>query len=154
MIRLILTAVLGNTLLRVYGLLLYPFAYILREWLRDESGGIKYCLLHRWHWLWIVLDDSIYIEYGVEYQPATQRFGSEFLSSFYWSAWRNSCVNFWNWYAVGRLLEGETEPPYFRLGKHEKGYRIRFKQFIGNSRIDCGYSDGTGRFEMKTRKVI
>lgn len=155
-IRLLLTGVLGNTLLRLYCIVLYPLAYVLQDKIRGLSEEKRYCLSHRWYFLWILLDDSIFISHQKDYAPQHKKFKNDFLSSWWWSAVRNSCVNYWNWTAVGRLREGYPKTaPYFRLGTHELNgvaeKRIRTKFYIGKIRFDIGWSDGSGRFEMKLR---
>lgn len=163
-LRLMFVAIMGNTLLRLYGLLLYPIAYYNRYNIRyvktDSVEDRRYCMYHKWHWLWIVLDDSVFLSYG---QDCNRKYIPSFWASYKWSVWRNSCVNFWNWNAVGRLEDGQKVAPYFRLGKHKLGDRIRFKIFIKDidlfilkvivRQIDVGWSDGSGRFEMKVRIV-
>lgn len=95
---------------RVLSALLYPAIYPLRRLLRNEKMLWPEYLYRTNFWpLWLFLDDSIFMEFNTDfagrakYYPAViWRTGSDFLRSYWWSAIRNSCVN-WNNYSALRL---------------------------------------------------
>ena len=102
---------------RVLSAVLYPLAYALRRQLR--TGKVMrpdYLYRPAFAPLWLLLDDSVFIEFGVDYGNREKYFpafvwasGSDFLKAYWWSAIRNSCVN-WNNYAsrkIGRFLSEE-----------------------------------------------
>lgn len=163
-LRIIFIGLFMNAVLFLLAPIMYPLAFYLRDFIRTGIEPAKRnCLPHRKYmrWLWYFLDDSIYISKGREYntdihgdgwQPDN---GDSLLSSYYWSAWRNKGVNYWNWTAVGRLEGYRPYPPYFNLGEYTLGdrtvTRIYTKFNLFGKVISCGYSFGSGRFEFKGR---
>ena len=110
---------------RVLSAVLYPVAYALRHKVRyqtltpiDWRDYLRLPLHGYWWPLWLLLDDSVFIEFGVDYGNREKYFpafvwasGSDFLKAYWWSAIRNSCVN-WNNYAAMKLGRFLSEEPH------------------------------------------
>ena len=105
----LLAYLLLEPLKRVASAVVYPLAYAVRRRLR-AAPALNDLLYHTDFWpLWLFLDDSIHMEQGREYDDKAKRYPAvmwrwhnDFLLSYWWSAIRNSCVN-WNNYSAYRL---------------------------------------------------
>lgn len=127
---------------RVLSALLYPLAYALRRWLRCAKMISPGFLYHTPFWpLWLFLDDSIFMEQGREYDDKEKRYPAvlwrwhnDFLLSYWWSAIRNSCVN-WNNYSAYHL--GSLVSEISHHGADKNFYKVR--QFANGVRPYCEF---------------
>ena len=151
---------------RIVSLCLYPLIYPFRAKLRTKAILWKtYLFKPAFKPLWFFLDDSINMEQGEEYDDKEKRFPAilwelhnEFLLSYWWSAIRNSCVN-WNnnvAFKLGHKLQcmkkwgGKNSFVELRLFAHGKK-RLYTEFFIGSKWFQFGFIS-CGRFEIDLLK--
>ena len=151
---------------RVLSAVLYPLAYALRRQLR--TGKVMrpdYLYRPAFAPLWLLLDDSVFIEFGVDYGNREKYFpafvwasGSDFLKAYWWSAIRNSCVN-WNNYAamkLGRFLSEEDHAGkrnFYVTRTYEHGRRPYCEFWLFGRWNQVGWLKGQSpRFEINLFK--
>jgi hypothetical protein len=150
--------------IRIYAMIVYPIAYHYRFEIRKGTTHYpnkyqRFTMQHKWHWLWITLDDSVYMVYYKDYKPNMyspyRENIIEFFKAYHWSVLRNCCVNLKNWIVIGPVIEPELEEEYCKIRRHALGDRLRIKKLIwnGTHKFDIGWTDGNGRFEFKIRKI-
>jgi len=96
---------------------IYPLAYSLRWYIRTGEILVQnylYKWRKGWFWLWIYLNDSIYLSYNLEY-PTEQKYYPKFIwkLSDFWRSWwfnsvRNNAVNYNNYTAfciIGKFIK-------------------------------------------------
>ena len=106
---------------RILSAVLYPLAYALRRQLRtDKVMRPEYLYEPTFFPLWLMLDDSIHMETGYDFAASEKKYpawiwnngtAGEFLLSYWWSAIRNSFVN-WNNYCAFKLGDMVSEEPH------------------------------------------
>ena len=149
---------------RVVSALLYPLAYALRRQLR--TGKVmrpEYLYEPAFFPLWLLLDDSIRMETGEDranqpgkYPAWVNALGWNWLKCYWWSAIRNSCVN-WNNYAayrLGRFLHEEDHAGkrnFYIIRTYEGGRRPYCEFWLLGRWNQVGWITG-GRFEIDVMK--
>ena len=172
----ILVYLLLEPVKRVVSALLYPLAYALRRQLRTgEVMRPDYLYRPAFAPLWLLLDDSIEMEQGKDYDDKAKRYPTilwrchnDFILAYWWSAIRNSCVN-WNNYAAYRLGSFQQVEAAFGAASfadiraRRAGWRVERRRFSGGVRLYCefyllrrwnqiGWITG-GRFEIDVMKA-
>lgn len=131
--------------------------------------------------LYYLLDDSIYIECGVDYNTNIKGSGGmkrsknpfvKYIKSLYWSAFRNCAVNYRNIYRLGPCLnKPEGEAKYigiFKYGGQIKkedinirfpeteaiDMKVYFKVFGIQFKFRWGWTLGDGRLESFTIRTV
>jgi len=161
---------------RVLSALLYPAIYLLRGVVRDtESVTWKGYLYTPEKCLgaflaWLMLDDSIHMETGYDFAASEKKYpawiwnngkAGEFLLSYWWSAIRNSFVNWNNLSAyllgsyVGELSHTGSEKNFYKVRLYTNGVRPYCEFYLFGRWNQVGWLKGTPRFEidiMKRRK--
>lgn len=127
---------------RVISALLYPVAYALRRQLRtDKVMRPEYLYEPTFFPLWLMLDDSIRMETGEDcarqdnkYPAWVLSLGWKWLRCYWWSALRNSCVN-WNNYCAYKL--GDYRYALAHYGSDRNFYKVR--QYTNGVRPYCEF---------------
>ena len=152
---------------RILSALLYLFIYPFRESVRDMFAVMWLEYLYRTTFkpLWFFLDDSIEMEQGIEYDDKEKRYPAllwkwhkDFLLSWWWSAIRNSCVN-WNNYCAYKLGDyicknkvcGSVNS-FVEMKSFNNGNRLYTEFFIGKFWFQFGVIT-RGRFEIDVFKT-
>lgn len=149
---------------RVASALLYPLAYALRRKLRtSEVMRPEYLYRPTFAPLWLLLDDSIQMETGEECARQENKYpawvlacGWLWLRCYWWSAIRNSFVN-WNNYAayrLGRFLHEDDHAGkrnFYIIRTYEGGKRPYCEFWLFGRWNQVGWISG-GRFEIDVMK--
>ena len=153
---------------RVASALLYPLAYALRRQLR--TGKVmrpEYLYEPTFFPLWLMLDDSIHMETGYDFAASEKKYpawiwnngrAGEFLLSYWWSAIRNSFVNWNNLSAyllgsyVGELSHIGSEKNFYKVRQYTNGVRPYCEFYLFGRWNQVGWLKGTPRFEIDIMK--
>jgi hypothetical protein len=151
---------------RVLSAVLYPVAYALRRVARDTSKVMRPEYLYSprpfMMALWFLLDDSIHMEQGREYDDSAKRYPAtlwrahnDFLLAYWWSAIRNSCVNWNNWAAMrlgaykSTIRRWGSARNFYETRQYEHGRRSYMEFWIMGRWFQVGWLKGTScRFEI------
>ena len=166
-IIILLFFILLEPLKRILSLFLYPLVYVFRDSFRSKEILWKtYLFKKRGFFAHFFLDDSIFMEQGIEYDDKEKRYPAilwkwhnDFLLSWWWSGIRNSCVNWNNWIAfkLGHKLQcmkkwgSVNNFIELRLFAHGKK-RLYSEFFIGKYWFQFGFIS-VGRFEIDLFKT-
>ena len=152
---------------RILSALIYlPLIYPLRRVLRRETIlRPEYLYAPAFFPLWLFLDDSIRMETGEDranqpgkYPAWINGLGWTWLKCYWWSAIRNSCVN-WNNYAamkLGRFLSEEDHAGkrnFYVMRTYERGRRPYCEFWLFGRWNQAGWLNGLSpRFEIDLMK--
>jgi hypothetical protein len=137
---------------RVLSAVLYPLAYALRRQLR--TGKVmrpEYLYEPTFFPLWLMLDDSIRMETGEDCARQDSKYpawvlacGWTWLRCYWWSAIRNSFVNFNNYaaYRLGKFERIEASfgaASFADIRARRAGWRVERRRFSGGVRLYCEF---------------
>ena len=142
-----------------------PLAFPFRGCLRDKRIVLwaNYLYLPAFWPLWLMLDDSIRMETGEDCAKQTAKYpswvlacGWTWLRCYWWSAIRNSFVNFNNYaaYRLGRFLHEESHAGkrnFYIIRTYEGGKRPYCEFWLFGRWNQVGWITG-GRFEIDVMK--
>ena len=147
---------------RVLSALLYPFVYPFRGMVRSDRTMHPEYLYEPKNWVcvipWLFLDDSIFIETKKECAKQETKYPSwiakrgDFIRSYWWSAIRNSFVN-WNNYSAFRLGTYVKRHGFMEMREYSNGQKRLYMEFWVFGRWNqIGWLSGTPRFEIDIMK--
>jgi hypothetical protein len=136
---------------------IYSLAYALRWHIRTDKILVEnylYKWRKGWFWLWIFLNDSIYLSYNLEY-PIKQKYypkwiwnsKSDFLKSYWFNAIRNNGVNFNNYAAffiIGKFIKVVkhygNDKNFIEIRQFEKKTLPAFNFYLFGKKFFIGYA--------------
>lgn len=145
---------------------IYPVAYLLREWVRTRRNPVTWIL-------WCALDDTIvydninrglpygeYCQYGKRSPLVEKYLPYDFCRSFYWGAWRNNGINFmtltekWIGEKVSVTRKWESGKSFYEEKTFASGAVLPYLEYwIGGWRFQCGFIS-CGRAQLQLRKLL